>query len=1094
MAAQTKLDDLISTRAKVYAEQITAAAARATKEEEIRIASERELGFIEQAAGIRLEGKHEFTVASGFVDSVYDRVLIEYKNPSSASAKLGPKLDSPGTKKVVEQIKSRFDDMRAQHRQPLNSLFGVGLDGRYFVFIRFRDNKWHVQEPVPVTPHSAERFLWALFNLGQKGKPFTADELARDFGADATLARSSVKGLYETLLTVDHPKALVFFNQWKILFGEVCGYDVDTPSEKIKRLAESYEIPVKGIKAAQLLFSLHTYYALFMKLLASQIVAFVHQLPTPLSKMIQAPTTAKLKRELEDFEAGSIFRHFNITNFLEGDLFAWYLPVWTPAVETWVRSLVSQLDGYNPGTLSEDPSESRDLLKKLYHQLFPRSVRHDLGEFYTPDWLAEHVLDRLGYKGDPDCRVLDPACGSGTFLVMAISRIRRWYDENREKCSFNEAELCRKILANVIGFELNPLAVMAARTNYLVAIRDLVSHVDGIEIPVYLCDSIMTPSEHGGLFAGHLEKARELRTAAATFIIPTEIARTQRDIAHYAELLEECVRNGYKPDEFVARCKEDGLSVDDAVIHSGLYSELLRLDRESKNGVWARIIKNAFAPLFTPRVDLVVGNPPWVNWESLPDVYRASTKSLWVDYSLFRHKGYKAKLGGAKDDISILMTYVCHDTYLKDSGKLGFVITQSIFKTKGGGDGFRGFRYSRPGAAEKFLSPLEVEDLSTIQVFEGATNRTAVFIAGKRKEAVKFPIPYVLWSKHKGAKITQDSSLKEVLAKVSRRDEFAQPVDKDDPRSPWITGTLPVLDVLSVLQGHSSKTYDSRKGVYCPTNAIYWLDSSRRGAGDKLIVTNLADSGKKTVRKVTASVEPTFVHNLVRGKDIQRWSWRSELKIILPQDPAQPSKALPERTLKVEYPKTFGYFKDFEKQIRNCALLAQFFDPEVDPFYSSYNVGSYTYSPFKVVWKEICPEIESAVIAEDGETIIPDHKLVLVAFSTEEPAYFLCGILNSAPIGLFVRSYAVQTSISGHVFDYVRVPAYAEKHPLHRKIVQLSKKCHAAAHKGEDLSSHEESLDEAAAEIMQVSPAKLTFIRDELQFLRGAEPATQQDD
>ncbi|MGB7024655.1 MAG: hypothetical protein WBD73_12725, partial [Candidatus Acidiferrales bacterium] len=199
------------------------------------------------------------------MDSVYDRVLIEYKNPSSASAKLGPTLDSPGTKKVVEQIKSRFDDMRAQHRQPLNSLFGVGLDGRYFVFIRFRDDKWHVQEPVPVTPHSAERFLWALFNLGQKGKPFTADELARDFGADATLARSSVKGLYETLLTVDHPKALVFFNQWKILFGEVCGYDVDTPSEKIKRLAESYEIPVKGIKAAQLLFSLHTYYALFMK-------------------------------------------------------------------------------------------------------------------------------------------------------------------------------------------------------------------------------------------------------------------------------------------------------------------------------------------------------------------------------------------------------------------------------------------------------------------------------------------------------------------------------------------------------------------------------------------------------------------------------------------------------------------------------------------------------------------------------------------------------------------------------------------------------------------------------------------------------------
>src|ERR1019366_10437040 len=136
---------------------------------------------------------------------------------------------------------------------------------------------------------------------------------------------------------------------------------------------------------------------------------------------------------LEDFEAGSIFRHLSITNFLEGDLFAWYLPVWNDSIETWIRSLVSQLDSYNPGTMSENPTESRDLLKKLYQQFFPRSVRHDLGEYYTPDWLAEYLLDRVNCTANPDDRILDPACGSGTFLVMAIAKIRRWYDLNREK-------------------------------------------------------------------------------------------------------------------------------------------------------------------------------------------------------------------------------------------------------------------------------------------------------------------------------------------------------------------------------------------------------------------------------------------------------------------------------------------------------------------------------------------------------------------------------------------------------------------------------------------------------------------------------------
>src|SRR5439155_11824311 len=403
----------------------------ASNEEEIRIESEKQLAFIQQAAGVKLAGKHEFTVASGRVDSVYSRVIIEYTNPRSAGDRIGPKADSPGSRKVVEHIKKRFYDMRTQPGQPLNSLFGVGLDGNHFIFVRFRDEKWQVQEPVEVNRVSAERFRWPTFSLGSKGTPFSPEYLAGDFGSEGsnTIAVAGIHALYDAIIATDNPKAQTFFSQWKILFGEVCGYDVDNPSDKIKKLAEFYQVGVKNLKPAELLFAVHTYYALFMKLLASEIVAFFHKLPTPLQKMMQAGTSAKLKREMSDLEAGSIFRHLNITNFLEGDLFAWYIGVWTEPVEKLVRDMVARLDNYNPGTLSEDPAGSRDLLKKLYQQLFPKSVRHDLGEYYTPDWLAEHVLNELGYAGDPDKRLLDPACGSGTFLVMAIVRIRRWYDE-----------------------------------------------------------------------------------------------------------------------------------------------------------------------------------------------------------------------------------------------------------------------------------------------------------------------------------------------------------------------------------------------------------------------------------------------------------------------------------------------------------------------------------------------------------------------------------------------------------------------------------------------------------------------------------------
>ena len=141
MPKTESLDELIAQKAAEFADQIKAAAQMADKEEEIRIEAERQLAFIEKATGIKLEGKHEFTVASGRVDSVYDRVIIEYKNPKSPGARIGPKADSPGSKKVVEQIKGRFYDMQAELGHPLNTMFGVGLDGNYFIFIRFRDGK-----------------------------------------------------------------------------------------------------------------------------------------------------------------------------------------------------------------------------------------------------------------------------------------------------------------------------------------------------------------------------------------------------------------------------------------------------------------------------------------------------------------------------------------------------------------------------------------------------------------------------------------------------------------------------------------------------------------------------------------------------------------------------------------------------------------------------------------------------------------------------------------------------------------------------------------------------------------------------------------
>ena len=818
MPIKSSLDSLITTHAMQFAHNLRSAADRAHNEEEVKIESEKQLAFIQKDAGIKLEGRHEFTLAHGRVDSVYSRVIIEYKNPKSAADRIGPSSEAPGSKKVIKQIKERFNAMQEEHGHPLTSLLGVGLDGNRIIFVRFYGRKWHVQEPTNLDRYSAEKFLWALFNLGQKGKPFSPDFLAEDFGSEgsSSLAVQGINCLYGLICGTTDPKAQTFFNQWKILFGEVCGYDVDHPTDKLRKLAEYYGIQPQNLKAPEILFAVHTYYALFMKLLAAELVAFFHKLPTPLQKLIQASTSNRLRREMNELEAGSIFRHIGITNFLEGDLFSWYTSAWSAEVENLVRKMAGKLDEYNPGTLSEDPDQSRDLLKKLYQQLFPKNVRHDLGEYYTPDWLAEHVLNEVGYSGDPDKRLLDPGCGSGTFLVMAIARIRKWYDERRETCRFDEGELCRKVLANVIGFDLNPLAVMAARTNYLIAIRDLIPSGASVEIPVYLCDSIVTPSEYGGEEQENMfGQAMRLKTSArpSPFLIPKEVTTSQNTLGKYTGLLAQMTPSGsgFDANDFINSCIDEGITITSNDDHKKLFEDIRELDIQGKNGIWARIIKNAFAPLFVGMVDFVAGNPPWVNWDSLPEDYRNETKPLWLKNGLFTLSGTAGRLGGGKKDIAMLFVYEGIRNYLKPKGRLGYVITQSIFKTEGAADGFRRFElnYGAGKQPEPFCV-YKVDDLSSLKPFEGAANRTAVLCI-ERGKSTHYPLDYPLWMPCKSATIPKSLSLSEVNDIITRIGLKARPIYEGKQTAPWLTVCPAAIGPVAKVVGSSS--YKAQAGA-----------------------------------------------------------------------------------------------------------------------------------------------------------------------------------------------------------------------------------------------------------------------------------------
>ena len=61
-----------------------------------------------------------------------------------------------------------------------------------------------------------------------------------------------------------------------------------------------------------------------------------------------------------------------------------------------------------------------DILGNLYERFLDIRARKKLGEYYTPMYVAKYVIGRIGFYDDP-APLIDPACGSGTFLIAAAN-------------------------------------------------------------------------------------------------------------------------------------------------------------------------------------------------------------------------------------------------------------------------------------------------------------------------------------------------------------------------------------------------------------------------------------------------------------------------------------------------------------------------------------------------------------------------------------------------------------------------------------------------------------------------------------------------
>jgi type I restriction-modification system DNA methylase subunit len=1048
-------------------------------EEDVRIGVEKALGPVLTKLGINIAGEYERTVlGGGRQDAVYGKVIIEYEPPRSFKY---PRNVDHCQKQLRDYLLASTKAYAYDRVEALKKLIGVGLDGSKIFFLRFTDrlrqadlpslgflpfapqlNLFKVEgikggfqrlAPYPVTPETMAAFL--LYLRAVRRRPLEATKLADEFGPRSDTASAMVSALYSRLSKTGDPKVQTFFGEWKIIFGVVYGEEIQKAEKAANELAADYRIQEK-VQLKPFLFCIHTYYALLMKLLAFEF-ASLQELSFVSSPVADLPalTASEVKEKLENLEdSGGTFDALGIKNFLEGDFFSWYLRVWDEDLADAIKRVARGIADFEPGTVSLEPAFTRDLLKKLYQYLLPRKIRHDLGEYYTPDWLAERVLTQIGYDGDLSKRLLDPSCGSGTFLTLAIRRARQYvldhiaeYPERRE--------VGRKILTNIVGFDLNPLAVIAARTNYLLAFADYLRDVRPIEIPVYICDSILTPTRYVQKSEMFECEDYELKTIVGKFHVPAEIV--DRNAVHFlAEELEKAVKGTTSEEGFLKRVTDRVPLPHDPCrqLLRKLLADLKTLETYERNGLWARFLKNAFAPIFQNRprkFDFVVGNPPWVNWESLAQEYRDATKKLWTEYGLFSLKGHEAQLGGGKKDIAMLFVYACMDNYLEDRRKLGFVLTQTLFKSKGAGDGFRRFKLGD----KQPIRVIAVDDFSDFQPFDGATNRTSVAIFQKGLPTGR-QVPYTIWRKKPKAKISLDMSLDEVREATTTNDYVASPVDSAEPSSPWIT--LRKSTLIAVAKAKGPSIYKGAEGSNTlGANGVYWLRLKEKRPDDVWVVENLSDIGDRTVKQVCEPLEEDLIYPLLRGRDVDTWIARPAQYILMVQDPAE-REGYDEKWLEQHYPCSHAYLKKFEAILESRAGYRKYFCKQVEdpqtgqkklvpeaPFYSMYNIAESILSPFKVIWREQASLLTAAVVGSDErltKAVIPDHKLMYVPMNSEEEAHYLCALLSSSTAKLIAKSYTIETSTSTHVLQHIAVPKFDPSIRIHERLSEFSRQAH----------------------------------------------------
>lgn len=432
------------------------------------------------------------------------------------------------------------------------------------------------------------------------------------------------------------------------------------PEAALKRdLWQSFLQHVYGTSVgADELFLQHTYLTIIAKALATRLLG-AH--PASAASLL----------------SGEVFSDAGVTGAVESDFFDW--PLLAEDGDDLTARILRLAERF------QLKSVQADILKALYESLIDPEQRHDLGEYYTPDWLASWMCDQV-LTSPLTQRVLDPACGSGTFLFHAVRRVLAAADAN----GMSNRDAIRLVAEKVVGVDVHPVAVLFARVTYLLAIgRDRLQERPPITVPVYLGDSLQWNTE---AFLADREVLIEV-PGGPVLSFPFSITRSPSLFDSIIDGMQRFAQEGANAGAFAAwLLGTSDLTPQDVAQLTSTYSELAALHAQNRDHIWGYVARNLSRPIWLStteqKADVVIGNPPWLS-------YRSMTASM---QRRFRKESQARGVwtGGphaTTQDLSGYFFAKVVELYLRPGGRIAFVMPYATLIS----EGYSGFRTGRFG-------------------------------------------------------------------------------------------------------------------------------------------------------------------------------------------------------------------------------------------------------------------------------------------------------------------------------------------------------------------------------------------------------------